>query len=517
MRSGDRVINEIRNKIDAIGDQREKERLRSELESESASFRSLAQSRIWGIPDHEIEESFRSFRQKVISTQMDEQMSRSLCDEFKKLESSLSSKIHSSFISDWNDIQNEMKRTNSLALQEKIKSLTALLDRTRTFAEITAHAANIYSEFQKFESALSGKMPQGFTPEWNDIQNELQKVKSLALHDKIKTLTALLGRTRTFAEKAAYAANISLTGLVEEKYKIPVRVISLENKSNVKSEKIESLIADIVDFGTRVAFFDEDEAQRLRPLIDEVASQKTHADEFRLSAIRQEVKMCYGKLKERKVLTEVFKEELHDMLPLMKLAQGTNAKNLLVRMEDLLTARDVSRDEFTSLYEDVKILLAEQMESIIDETVTKQVGEALNEMGYTLVGEDGEDLPGLSAQQVNFIESPYEGYQVKVKVDNGGRLSTRLVRVADSEEEKDSSGEYQRQKDIEVGKKWCKDIEKVHEKMKDEGFEFKTTFRKEPEEQPIDVVVIAGVSGRKKARGAKTKISTQASQAQRRI
>jgi len=422
---GNKVIDEIKRKIDALEDEHEKVRLRGELEKESALFHSEAARYMFATSDN----LFREIRQKVISVQMDENLARSLCDEFKKI-----------------------------------------------------------------ESALSGKIPPGFIPEWNDIQNELQKISALTLQNKIKSLTALLGRTRVFASQAAHAANISLAGLVEEKYTIP-KIFYTESKGNEKNKKLASLLADIADFGARVAFFDESEARKLRPLMDEAASEK-RSDEFRLTAIRQEVKMRYGKLKEQKVLTEVFKEELRDMLPLMKRARGAAAEALTVRMEELLTASEVPREGFMPLYEEVKILLFEQLENITDEAVAEKVGSVLSEMGYSLVGGDGESL---SAREVKFMESPYEGYQVKVKVDKGGTLTTRLVRVADSEDEANSTSEYQRQKDIEIGKKWCKDLDAFHEKMRSEGIDFKTKFRKEPEEQPLDVVVAAkGTRGRKK-------------------
>ena len=427
---GNRVIGEIQRKIDAISDEREKERLRSELERESASFRSEAARYMFGLPDT----MFREIRRKVIAVQMDEKLARSLNDEFNKI-----------------------------------------------------------------NSAMSGKIPPGFIPEWSEIQSELQKTNALTLQNKVKSLTALLGGTRTFAEKAAHAANISLAGLVEEKYTIPVRIFYPENKAREKNEKsgrLASLLSDIADFGARVAFLDESESRKLRPLIDEAASETTRANEFRLTAIRSEIKMRYGKLKEQKVLTEVFKEELREMLPLVKRARG--AETLIVRMEELLTAHEVRRAKFMPLYGDVKILLADQLERITDETVAEKVGGVLSEMGYTLVGEDGENLPILPAREVNYIEPPYEGYQVKIKVDKGGKLSTRLVRVVGSEDAKNSASEYQRQKDIEIGRKWCKDLDAFHDKMKSEGIEFKTTFRKEPEEQPLDVVVKADSAGSKK-------------------
>lgn len=353
-------------------------------------------------------------------------------------------------------------------------------------------ACMLDEELGKIESALSdeaGNIPAGFLSEWDEIRGELQRANALALQERIKSLSALLDRARTFAEKAASAANISLAGLVEERYTLPPRAPTPEN------EKLASLLSDILDFGARIAFYDEREAREIRPLLDEAASDETRTDEYRLAAIREEVRMRYGKLKERTVQTEIFKEELRDMLPLVRRARGAEA--LIVRMEELLTAREISRAAYMPLYGEVKVFLAEQLEEITDEILAEKVGDALGEMGYTLVCGDGD---GLSAGEVNFVQSPYDGYRVKVKVDEGGALSTRLVRVADSEDEKNSTSEYQRQKDIEVGRKWCRDLDALHERMKSAGIEFETSLRKEPEELPLDVVEAEATGGNKRAR-----------------
>ena len=107
---GNRVVDEIRRKIDAISDEREKERLRGELERESASFRSEAARYMFATSDT----MFREIRQKVIAVQMDEKLARSLNDELNKINSAMSGKIPSGFIPEWNEIQSELQKTNAL-------------------------------------------------------------------------------------------------------------------------------------------------------------------------------------------------------------------------------------------------------------------------------------------------------------------------------------------------------------------------------------------------------------------
>ena len=123
-------------------------------------------------------------------------------------------------------------------------------------------------------------------------------------------------------------------------------------------------------------------------------------------------------------------------------------------------------------------------------------------MGYTLMDEEGKPV-GLKAGEVRMLSTPYEGYKVRVKVGQDGTLATRLVRVVGSEEEKASISEYQKQADIEGGKKWCANLKQIHEALAKEGLPVKDIFRREPGEEPLDIVVDASVrKQRKQAAGA---------------
>ncbi len=58
-----------------------------------------------------------------------------------------------------------------------------------------------------------------------------------------------------------------------------------------------------------------------------------------------------------------------------------------------------------------------------------------------------------SAERNAYLSTPYEGYKVRVKVNNNKTVATRLVRVVGSEEDKANISEYQKQKDIDAGMK----------------------------------------------------------------
>lgn len=365
----------------------------------------------------------------------------------------------------------EETRTSLLLMNDRIsremgREIDALSDEEKR-AELKSRLDDVSARFRADIERGREEVPEA---EFREIR---QRFLSLQMDEKM---------AHRVEEEMVKVRNISLAGLAEDKYTLE------QTPAKSKSSKITALLADIMGFIARVGHLDEDEAARLGLLIGDISSVGAAPDEFRLTAIREEVRMTYGRLRERRVMTELYREELSGTLPLVRRARGS--ESLILRMEELLTAREIPGGEYLPLRGEIRKLLAEQMEEVIDEAVVERARDVLAGMGYTLVGADS-----ISVADVNLLESPYEGYRVKLKADKGGTLSTRLVRVVGSEDEKRSPGEYQRQKDIEVGRKWCADLDMFFEKMRSEGIDFKASLRKEPEEAPLDIVVEAGAGG----------------------
>ena len=186
----------------------------------------------------------------------------------------------------------------------------------------------------------------------------------------------------------------------------------------------------------------------------------------------------------------MFKRDIRNFLPPIRKARDT--ERLCLRMEELLTASVISRNEYNSVYKEVKSVLAEQLVNIADAVFAEKISETLSKIGYTLLDENGRPA-NLTPGQMRMIDTPYEGYRARVKVGKNHTLITRLVRVVGSESEKASVSEYQLQQDIETGKKWCKDVQNFYDTLKDDGIAMTVAFSKEPGEEPLDVVVDSSV------------------------
>ncbi len=339
------------------------------------------------------------------------------------------------------------------------------------------------NDLSQLLTKLDSEAPSGFASELEALRKgSSSENANLSIEEQAKRIEALKAKARKLAGEIAQANALSLDDLVEQTVFIP------EPSNNGQPEKDDAaagveLVADICDFGGRVAFFDEREAEQLKPLVLEAKQGTTIG---RLKLIRGQIKTTYGYLRERAVLTDMFKRDLKDFLPPMRKAQGTEA--LCQRMEDLLASSNVSRDAYDEIYMSVKKVFLEQMETITDALLAERVEGTLKQMGYMLMDEEGRPVE-LKAGEARLLSTPYEGYRVRVKVGQDGAIATRLVRVVGSEEEKASVSEYQKQADIEVGKKWCANLKQIHEALAEEGMPVRDIFRKEPGEEPLDIIV----------------------------
>ena len=425
--------------------------------------------------------------------EQEEQQRRILLNAAEALSGELSSQI-----GQLNDA--ERKRSLEAALKQTLTSCRSEIQRGNTSIEDAFRkirlklldskleeemAASLASDFESIASRVEENLLEGFRSEWEGVLSSAKKILSLPLDQRPRALRSLITEATAFIGQMGKVKGISLDHLSEDVFVIPFT--SKISGTHEQGEVIKSAREDIADFAARSAYFDRDEAEFLKPLLEEAISCE---NAFRLGLIRDQVKKTYGSLKERKLLTELFKQELRELLPVMRRLK--NAQSLIVRMEELLVARSINREDFSTVYRKAKAILTTQIESLIDDTVARKVENVLSEMGYTLILENKTEPHDSAAElrpgEFYHLESPYEGYRVRVRVD-GGKVSTRLVRVVGSEEEAKSQNEYQRQKDEETGKKWCRDLEEIYGSLENEGIFIEQIHRKEPGEELLDVVV----------------------------
>lgn len=260
------------------------------------------------------------------------------------------------------------------------------------------------------------------------------------------------------------------------------QLFSFAEQNREKTDHKSKEILEILDCAARIGQIDPQEREKLRPLLDELEHPSPF--ESRISMIHRQVRLTYAALRERVAQTISFKEELSPLLPLISLIPA--GEPFANRIQSLLESKFIERNTFLPLYEEARQLLAQTQENLADTMLTEKVSSILEEMGYSLdTTEEKTWKPG----QIIYLNSPYDGYSIMLKISEKKDLAIRLVRKVATETEREHISAYQRQKDVEIGKKWCADLDAFLERMRQFGIPLETTLRQEPHEAPLLVIV----------------------------
>jgi hypothetical protein len=244
---------------------------------------------------------------------------------------------------------------------------------------------------------------------------------------------------------------------------------------------------DIRDFASRISMLDEAEGKRTEAIARKSEAETKFPD--KLEDMRRQLKTIWGTVREREASTSFFRDTLGELKDELsntgKSFETPEGARLMQRCDAMCAAKYIERTDFMNLYEDLARYTAGREKDIADALFAGKVKEALEELGYEILedidGTSGEDT--LPPGEVRYFESPYDGYRVMAKVDEGGSLTARLVRVAENDEHASDS---------DAGKKWCADFDRFLEKMREAGLPMDVTLRKEPEE--AEIMTIAGTT-----------------------
>jgi hypothetical protein len=328
-----------------------------------------------------------------------------------------------------------------------------------------------------------------YRKELDRLEGEFQRISPLPVEERMLELQGMYEELQEM-EKLAKAASEADIEALEEHVSPPG-----------EAEDRRRIVLEIRDWADRIARLDETEGEKLRPVLEGMNPEGPFPD--RLVRLRQRVKTTWGALRERTALTTFFREKLLELLEVLQASEDAagsrEGSELIRRCGVACGGKFIDRELFMALYEDISRFVWSRGEEIADALFAQKVEETLAELGYEMLTDEGSS-GGLSLNlemgQVRYLESPYEGYRVMVKVDARGSVTTRLVRVAgDGEQAAD-----QRQKDLEAGKKWCRDLDGFFEKMRKQGLPLDVKVRKEPEESELMTVVDKSAKVRKKKR-----------------
>lgn len=242
-------------------------------------------------------------------------------------------------------------------------------------------------------------------------------------------------------------------------------------------------VAEILSFAEKIKILDVDAFERLAHFIEEIELGTPFRG--RAEMILTEFKIQYASLKEEMAIAQTLRDELAPLLPLLEKTE--DGKALAMQISEAMRTKFISRKEFLDLYERARVHIWESIEREREQELTSRATTLLEGLGYQLEDERALEKKHRShTDEIHYFNSPYKGYHVMVKISEGDRIATRLVRFVENGSEMDSP--YQKQRDIEIGKNWCKDLNYFLQELENQGFSIQKILRQEPEEANILVI-----------------------------
>ncbi|TAN45468.1 MAG: hypothetical protein EPN22_02570 [Nitrospirae bacterium] len=254
----------------------------------------------------------------------------------------------------------------------------------------------------------------------------------------------------------------------------PQRPAEVSNSNN-------SIRTEILRFHALTKAYDEDVYRELLPLVDSVKGE-TYAQ--RLSVVKDNIKLRYGKLKEAAAETIAYRNVLNGLIETLRQHPGSG--KLAGDIQMLIARKNITREEYETILSCAAELAAR-------EVTVLEIKNRLEALGYHVAV--GDDIAGkIENGEVVYLSTKWDGYKIMLRLDPDGKLTTRMVRMVDTEDEKKNITSYQKQKDIDTAKQWCKDYKGFIEKLREVGLTADVKFIKEPEEEGVACIVSAGAA-----------------------
>jgi len=412
------------------------------------------------------------------------------------------SKERDTLRSDLEDLKKSLERglDDEAGVDRAVEKLDALRIRVRA-AELDEDQCRARTDAARASiTALRATTSRAGLSSWEKeldrLEEELDKISGLPAEDRMFELQRLIEELREMEKLSSAAKAADVSSMRERRFAYTPHA----DKRGGETESRARVIVEIRDWADRIARMDESEGEKLRSTLDKVKADTRFPD--KLTGIRDQLKAKWWTLRERAASTAFFREKLLSLLDLLQAPKNTAdariAAELEKRCNTLYGGKYIDRALFMALYEDVARFAWSRAEEIADHFFAQKVEQALAEMGYELLSDDAD--VALTPGQVSYLDTPYDGYRVMVKADKG-TVSTRLVRVMEAESE--TAAPDRKQKDVETGKKWCRDLDEFLEKMRGQNLPLDVALRKEPEEVELMTVVDPNMRVRKKKRKKK--------------
>lgn len=369
-----------------------------------------------------------------------------------------------------------------LKFNEEIYKLRQKIELTQiNISENKEVVSNKITQILKQFSELPEELPVSFKNDFEHLKEKFKELNSISsLKEQTEALEKFERPFNKIIREFNLSQNINISGIEEQKVST---VLQDETLIQIKTE--------IYNFHNKIKNLDEEVFSELNILVTETNESQY---EQRLSIIRDQIKLKYGKLKEQIAETNVYKYNLVKLMGVISDFSGS--EELLKQIGALLLNKYIDKNNFDELSRRINEFIAHS-QSVERTKLQKsdfvgKVKNTLENLGYGVINDSEEKqdiLPKLENGEIVYLNTEWEEYKIMLKIDDKSQIATRMVKFVSNEDEKNNVSTYQKQKDAEITKKWCKDYDRFLEKMKDQGINLDIKVRKEVEDEAVMYIV----------------------------
>lgn len=383
------------------------------------------------------------------------------------------------------------------------------LDYLQTLQNSVKNITNIFNDLKS--------QNQVYLTQYQNIFNQVQeKINDLKKIDKNINLSNILNKdlkSCNLYELEKLSEDIEKIGL-EITYKLKEQEL-IKNISKVEIVAVDNL---------KKEFYQEEQKKQLLKHIDnfiqkikqlddsyEIKTKLDNLDDIQdinnLTLIKDQISLEYYNLLNNIIYTDAYKERIQGYLNILDSLENVYKtdinfkkyypyyeaifKKIKMKLTDILNQKYITKQEALDIekeFLDTVSLIEKSIElEYIKDTLKFRLNDILRDIGYSVI--EQELIEKFYKGEVIYIDTIYgSNYKVQAKFSEG-KLSLRLVKVFETQKDIDNLTDYERQMDFEVAKNWCKDLDKIIEKLKDNGILIETIKRIEPSESQITYIV----------------------------
>ncbi|MHB8881896.1 MAG: hypothetical protein ACYC69_10370 [Thermodesulfovibrionales bacterium] len=397
------------------------------------------------------------------------------------------------------DIKNLLKNDKIEGVEKAIIALNVCIAETRKNIEIAKlKQQESFAELEFHEERISGiigsmlpALPEGaLKSETEEVKREFIKIiNEIGASGKIDELADIEKRLGILFQKHLLTKGINTASADEDK---------AEFKNSENEDKKERLKGEIRKFYSLIEKLDPAVCLELGRLVKGIETE-TYIQ--RIEMVNNNIKLRYGQLKEALAWTAVYRDVLQKLHQKLALYEGSG--QISASINEILEARYINKTDYESMLMSAAEFISHAEEDSerkrLRDRLAQKIKGGLEGLGYAVISE-GDDLESLENEKIVYLDTRWEDYKVMMRLSEGQELVTRLVKVVPTEADMVNMSEYQKQKDIEVAKQWCKDYDEFLGRLGSEGIGFNVKLRKEPDVENVFYVVSEALASREAER-----------------